>query len=374
MRATVDFCLWGFPNATSTISSPCDIDYACLPLKKALTYGNLNPSEETQWGYCSADNGSFLGVNLSPCIQCFQASKDEEYIANCKNNLVTLREIFTNNEIVLIALQAGCEQRPVPGQVIGLEGNIFSKTIVNITAAPTPSTTSTPQKTGIQTGTLVGIAVGAVLVFVAVISIVVICFRKRQAARRGLKELKSDYDTRYGANEISGPISGGFAEPPSPGEKDRLPEYERRAQQMYGVSSLPDEEPGPRANSARSNYTAAWAAKAGHQSTIPTHPAYLAPDQMRTPPLARETYTPPLRPSTRNNTRQDDVEVGVKRTTFQAKPDTRDRSQSSQGKQMHSPGLPETPKGGFKSFGLLSRLVGPKSPAPPPRTPHDIWN
>lgn len=70
---------------------------------------------------------------------------------------------------VVIALQAGCEQRPPPGLYIGLDGEIFSTTAVQI-STPSPTATVDPNwfdhgpltlgaKAGIAIGSLVGLLV-----------------------------------------------------------------------------------------------------------------------------------------------------------------------------------------------------------------------
>lgn len=85
LRYSVDVCLYGFPNAPTakTVSSPCDIDFACRPLKKSLEAGNLNPGNGTQFDYCTADGGSFSGTQLQDCIQCFRSSSNQFYMSNC---------------------------------------------------------------------------------------------------------------------------------------------------------------------------------------------------------------------------------------------------------------------------------------------------
>jgi hypothetical protein len=65
------------------VSSPCDIDYGCDPLKAALEANYSDVSFEAQYAYCAAANGSFLGANLQPCIQCYQSSTTQSYLANC---------------------------------------------------------------------------------------------------------------------------------------------------------------------------------------------------------------------------------------------------------------------------------------------------
>lgn len=86
VRYAVDVCLYSFPATPKSRSSPCDIDFACAPLKKALISGGLEPSNDTAYGYCSADGGNFLGSNLAPCIQCLQSTTDQVYTSNCESD------------------------------------------------------------------------------------------------------------------------------------------------------------------------------------------------------------------------------------------------------------------------------------------------
>lgn len=76
----MDKCLY---NDTKSSSSPCNIDYACAPLKTALEAGNLNPSNGTQLDYCTADGGAFSGSQLDNCIQCFRSSSSQFFMSNC---------------------------------------------------------------------------------------------------------------------------------------------------------------------------------------------------------------------------------------------------------------------------------------------------
>lgn len=83
VRYAVDVCVYGFPNATKSVSSPCDIDYACQPLKSALEIGGLNPENATEFDYCDADDGKFSGAQVEACIQCFDSSSSQAFMANC---------------------------------------------------------------------------------------------------------------------------------------------------------------------------------------------------------------------------------------------------------------------------------------------------
>jgi hypothetical protein len=82
---------------------------------------------------------------------------------------------------VMIALEAGCEQKPKPGVILGLTGTIFSKTAVNITA-PAPESTDAPvaAATGLTIGAIVGIAVGAALLFLGGTALFFVYWRRQK--------------------------------------------------------------------------------------------------------------------------------------------------------------------------------------------------
>lgn len=84
VRYAIDSCLFGFANATDPITTPCSTDNACGPLREALEYGNLIPSNETMYSYCNADNNALLGSSGPKCLSCLQTASDEHYLANCK--------------------------------------------------------------------------------------------------------------------------------------------------------------------------------------------------------------------------------------------------------------------------------------------------
>lgn len=111
--------------------------------------------------------------------------------------------------LVLTALQAGCIQRPQAGTAIGLQGNIFSTTLVNITTPDyNPTSTSTPHK-GLPQGAIIGIAVALVVLLLLAITIFIIYYRRR----RNLNDLRSPLDSRFGAANITAPTNGAYGNP-----------------------------------------------------------------------------------------------------------------------------------------------------------------
>ena len=75
--------MYGFPNASKRVSTPCDIETSCGPLKKAMEAGNLEPDRDP-YEYCSADGEDrFTTRGLYPCISCLAANNDLSFMANC---------------------------------------------------------------------------------------------------------------------------------------------------------------------------------------------------------------------------------------------------------------------------------------------------
>ncbi|KAH7152345.1 hypothetical protein B0J13DRAFT_548166 [Dactylonectria estremocensis] len=151
LRYTISTCLFSIPAAPSfDVDSPCVIDYGCQPLGEALTSDNLTSTSNDTYGYCDADDGQFMGSKLKGCISCLQSSGNQVYLSN-----------------FMIALEAGCEQKPAAGDRLSLSGTVFSRTAVNITTA-TENILDKPEGAGsssMTTGTIVGIAVGTALFF-----------------------------------------------------------------------------------------------------------------------------------------------------------------------------------------------------------------
>ncbi|KIH90854.1 hypothetical protein SPBR_09055 [Sporothrix brasiliensis 5110] len=86
VRYAVDVCLFSSPGPSSShssTSSPCVLSGTCLSLQKALDTGNVNPSNETQYQYCTADGGVFGRTALSNCAQCLQTNSEQTYLSNC---------------------------------------------------------------------------------------------------------------------------------------------------------------------------------------------------------------------------------------------------------------------------------------------------
>ncbi|KAG5986160.1 hypothetical protein E4U43_005632 [Claviceps pusilla] len=149
VRYALSYCVWGDAPAQNprVVDSPCITSKACGPFKDAVQFQNLSTKYDA-FQYCdawpTADAPDFAG-----CTDCLQA-EGRFSMAN-----------------FVIALQAGCLQKPEAGLFIGLDGQLFSPTAVQI-SSPSPTATLDPAwfdhgpitldaKVGIAFGCIVGV-------------------------------------------------------------------------------------------------------------------------------------------------------------------------------------------------------------------------
>ncbi|KAI3321775.1 hypothetical protein HD806DRAFT_536869 [Xylariaceae sp. AK1471] len=178
LRYTFDNCIFGFPHAKG-LSTPCSTSTACGALEAALTGDDLSPSH-LDYSYCDVDGGVMTGPSITKCVSCVGASEDQSYLAN-----------------YLVALEAGCNQRPSAGITVGLNDTVFSSTIIS--AIDTASKTSKDNKPALPTTSIVGIAVGAAVIILAVAGFFFVRYRKRRNQR-----LRLEGDTSIGGSSRRG--------------------------------------------------------------------------------------------------------------------------------------------------------------------------
>ncbi|KAH7318581.1 hypothetical protein B0I35DRAFT_479072 [Stachybotrys elegans] len=180
LRFALSSCLFSIPNEpVNYVGSPCVLDYACEPLRDSLSEDDFDPDNQDAYGYCSANDGVFERRYRS-CVGCLQASTEQTYLSN-----------------FVVALHAGCEQRPEPGTLLGLSESIFTSSPVNVTD-PADDVLNRPEGAGsstMTTGTIVGIAVGAGLLFLGAIALFIVYWRRKKRLEQ--ESEKTDY---YGRN------------------------------------------------------------------------------------------------------------------------------------------------------------------------------
>ncbi|KAI8947040.1 hypothetical protein F4801DRAFT_29377 [Xylaria longipes] len=245
VRYSVDVCLFGFPDDSKSISSPCNINWACQPLQTALETGNLTGTGD-QLGYCTADGDFTTAHHIDDCISCLASSPSQGHLSN-----------------FMTALKAGCEQKPAPGELIGLSGSLFSGESVNITSPPIQESSDNNGGGGgfgiTSTGAIVGISLGGALLLLGGIALFWIYHRRQ---KRMFGRISSpDNDTGTG-NRSTTPFGGGFS-----AEKratSQMSEYELHAQRNY-TNNAEYYKMLERGTMPRS----------GPLTVLPTHPAYL---------------------------------------------------------------------------------------------------
>ncbi|KAF2970329.1 hypothetical protein GQX73_g3214 [Xylaria multiplex] len=282
IRYSVDVCLFGFPNTSSeVISSPCTINWGCQPLKKTLEAGSLVAARD-QFEYCTADGDFLSSNNVDDCIRCFASSPNQEHLSN-----------------FMTALKAGCEQKPAPGELIGLSDSLFTGSLVNI-ATPPSDTISNNKDSGFgitSTGAIVGISLGAGLLFLGGLALFWV-YRRRQ--KRIFGETFSPHDDSRTGNRSITPLIGG-----------RLSANEKRALSQTG-------DHGPRVQNSFTSNTEYY--KMLERGIQPNQQHYaVGPNNLRSNPSvlsAHPAYLP------RTHSRQASREPSPPRPTKVNKPDS----------------------------------------------------
>ncbi|KUI56814.1 hypothetical protein VP1G_04125 [Cytospora mali] len=165
LRYASAVCLYDYPALQANKSETCDLSTACQPLQGAIETGLDLNSDSGEFAYCSADDSVFYGTGIDDCVSCLQSSPDS-YLAN-----------------FLIALQAGCQQQPAAGTLLGLSGELFSGYPMNITSLASNSSTTTTrstQKEVLSVGAVVGIVIGAAALLILAILLFYIYWRRQQ--------------------------------------------------------------------------------------------------------------------------------------------------------------------------------------------------
>ncbi|KAI0434757.1 hypothetical protein F5Y09DRAFT_295575 [Xylaria sp. FL1042] len=256
IRYSVDVCLFSFPNASDEVSSPCTINWGCQPLKQALEAGSLDATRD-QLEYCTADGDFASSHNVDDCIKCFASSTNQGYMSN-----------------FMTALKAGCEQKPAPGELIGLSDSLFSGSLVNITT-PLSETVSNSKGDGFgitSTGAIVGISIGAALLFLGGLALFWIYRRRQKRMFPGTTGPHND--PRTGTRSITPLVGRGFLD----GEKrvpSQMSDYDPRTQNNYSSNAEYYKMMERGIYSSRPHYSVDPNLRSYPQSVPPAHPAYL---------------------------------------------------------------------------------------------------
>lgn len=211
--------------------------------------------------------------------------------------------------LVLLALQAGCEQKPAPGVLLGLSGEIFSEQPVNITtsAASNSTLTRSGDRQELSTAAIVGIAIGATALFViAIILFTIYWYRQKRYDREDQRaaDRASFYGKEHGSGSYMASItSAGSKRPAVPSftvdHRAPPPSYAPPGAQGLEMDVMNNAEYYDRMEGKVRGRplaaTTAAASKPQHQhrgstdtfdtashvdtSALPTHPAYIPRDR-----------------------------------------------------------------------------------------------
>lgn len=124
-----------------------------------------------------------MNTPIERCISCVSASEDQKYLAN-----------------FLVALEAGCIQKPAIGTAVGLNNSVFSSNRIGAIELPA-SADDVDGKSSLATPVIAGIAVAAVVLIFGLAGILFIRCRRRRNRRLRLELLPR------GINSSSGPLS-----------------------------------------------------------------------------------------------------------------------------------------------------------------------
>ncbi|KAH7152353.1 hypothetical protein B0J13DRAFT_548196 [Dactylonectria estremocensis] len=223
LRYSFDYCIFGYPNASDIGSNPCVTSEACGPLEAALKKGITSPDDRAQYDYCEADDEAMLGSAYESCYSCVRADHAHTYLSN-----------------FLVALEAGCQQKPAVGITVGLNATVFSETAIEIID---PSSSDTASSSPLGNTAIAGIAVGGFVVLLVIVGCFYMQYRKRKnRAARSRRARASSLSFRCQTHLT--PIDRGFrdgGESPVPMEENHYvdPAAALGSNPIAGASSSP---------------------------------------------------------------------------------------------------------------------------------------
>ncbi|KAL2212144.1 hypothetical protein CC79DRAFT_346666 [Sarocladium strictum] len=168
LRYSFDYCVFGDMQASAVDANPCATSEGCGSLTDALRKDMINSTDRAQYDYCEADSQAISGDGFGKCLSCVSAEATHSYISN-----------------FLVALAIGCEQRPAPGTILGLNETVFTKNTIQA-VNPSELDPANQQKSGLALSTtvIVGISVGGFVVLLLALGCGYMQYRKRKNRQR----------------------------------------------------------------------------------------------------------------------------------------------------------------------------------------------
>lgn len=204
--------------------------------------------------------------------------------------------------IVLIAIQAGCQQQPASGALLDLAGELFSGYPINISTTRTVSNSSlvvgqSQQKEVLSTGAIIGIIIGAAGLLIIAMMLFYLYWQKQQKYDREDAAMTADPSVFYGkgpGSHMSSLTSGnsngngnGFAPAYTADHKTPPPSYAPPGSQGLELGYVNNAEYYDRMEGKSRGWPRPAPAGVVHStevnsasrvdvSALPTHPAYIA--------------------------------------------------------------------------------------------------
>ncbi|KAG7125995.1 hypothetical protein HYQ44_001035 [Verticillium longisporum] len=186
LRYTLGHCIFGFPNSTGIGSGPCLTSSACGPLEDALTDDLSELDSTSQYGYCDAGGAAMTSDAFGRCLDCVKVGGEHHLLSN-----------------FLVALDAGCQQRPDAGTLIGLNDTIFSATAIEAVDPSTLETKKPEQASVFTLPVIVGIAIGGFVLLLLASGCGYMHHRKRKARRESQNMSKKGARRHRPASSLS---------------------------------------------------------------------------------------------------------------------------------------------------------------------------
>ncbi|CZT07617.1 hypothetical protein WAI453_005115 [Rhynchosporium graminicola] len=208
LRYALSWCLFAYPNNTNSANTinknvagtQCSTERACGAFQGAFAYDSLSLNSSS-YGFCP----SLPAVNVPHCTTCLQVLTDDFYLTN-----------------FVVALDASCQQQPMAGTKLFIDGSLFSTTHVNITSpSAAPDSTYNPRDHGLTLAAKAGIGAAALCAMLAMVGFCIIWQGKRRRRRYLAKHQQetgySDWVKQavlFPPQQPAGESPGGFSHTP----------------------------------------------------------------------------------------------------------------------------------------------------------------
>ncbi|KAF4119685.1 hypothetical protein GMORB2_4594 [Geosmithia morbida] len=171
LRYAIDYCVMGYPNGTDTNGGgPCTTSESCGAFEEALEFGIEDPAYAQPYQFCGKSDGRLASAEyMDNCQACVGVDDSQSYLVN-----------------FLVAVRAGCEQKPANNMLVGLSDSVFATSTISIVQASSSinSSSSSSNQSSLSSPAIVGIVIGSLVVILFTSGCIFMQLRKRQNRRR----------------------------------------------------------------------------------------------------------------------------------------------------------------------------------------------